>query len=83
MQQALKLFDYVWNIKFIKGYRSIVARVFLVGVSAYQWVSTAAPLAFIGTKLPDIPNEVYIALVGYFGLKLEQFAKEHQPRTES
>ena len=79
MQAALKALDYLWSIKFIKGYRSLVARVFLVGVSAYQWVSTAAPLAFIGTKLPDIPNEVYVALVAYFGLKLEQFAREHQP----
>ena len=79
MQQALKLLDAIWNLKPLKGYRSILARVFLVGVSAYQWVSTAAPVAFIGSNLPDIPNEVYIALVAYFGLKLEQFAKEHQP----
>ena len=79
MQQALKVLDYLWNIKFIKGYRSLVARAFLVGVSAYQFVSTATQFAFIGTKLPDIPNEVYVALVAYFGLKLEQFAKEHKP----
>ena len=78
MAQVLKFLDTVWNIKFLTGYRSIAARIFLVGVSAYQWVSTAAPLAFLGSKLPDIPNEVYVALVAYFGLKLEQFAKEHQ-----
>lgn len=79
MQRVLKLVDTIWNITFLKGYRSILARIFLVGVSAYQWVSTAQPLAFIGSRLPDIPNEVYVALVAYFGLKLEQFAKEHQP----
>lgn len=79
MQQAFKLLDYFWNIRFIKGYRSLVARFFLVAVSAYQWASTATPLAFIGAKLPDIPNEVYVGLVAYFGLKLEQFAKEHTP----
>ena len=78
MAQVLKFLDSVWNLTALKGYRSLLARSFLVGVSAYQWVSTAAPTAFIGSKLPDIPNEVYIALVGYFGLKLEQFAKEHQ-----
>ena len=79
MAQVLKFLDGVWNITFLKGYRSLLARTFLVGVSAYQWVSTAAPLAFLGSKLPDIPMEVYTALVAYFGLKLEQFAKEHTP----
>ena len=79
MQAAFRALDYFWNLRFIKGYRSVLARTFLVAVSAYQWVSTAAPTAFIGTKLPDIPNEVYVALVAYFGLKLEQFAKEHAP----
>ena len=79
MQQVLKALDWVWSIRFLTGYRSMVARAFLIGVSAYQWVSTAAPLAFLGSKLPDIPNEVYVALVAYFGLKLEQFAKEHKP----
>jgi hypothetical protein len=79
MQAFIKILDSIWNIKFLTGYRSIVARIFLVGVSAYQWVSTAAPTAFIGSKLPDIPSEVYVALVAYFGLKLEQFAKEHAP----
>ena len=79
MDKVLRLLDYFWNIRFITGYRSVVARAFLIGVSAYQWLSTATPLAFIGSKLPDIPNEVYVALVAYFGLKLEQFAREHQP----
>ena len=78
MAQILKFLDNVWNITALKGYRSLLARAFLVGVSAYQWVSTASVTAFIGSKLPDIPNEVYVALVAYFGLKLEQFAKEHQ-----
>ena len=78
MGQVLKFLDAVWNIKFLKGYRSLLARTFLVGVSAYQWVSTATPLAFLGSKLPDIPMEVYTALVAYFGLKLEHFAKEHK-----
>ena len=79
MAQVLKFLDNVWNITALKGYRALLARTFLVGVSAYQWVSTAAPLAFLGSKLPDIPMEVYTALVAYFGLKLEQFAKEHAP----
>ena len=79
MAQVLMFLDSVWNLTALKGYRSLLARSFLVGVYAYQWVSTAAPTAFIGSKLPDIPSEVYIALVGYFGLKLEQFAKEHTP----
>ena len=77
MQAVFKALDYVWNIKFLIGHRSQVARLFLVGVSAYQWISTAAPLGAIGSKLPDIPNGVYVALVAYFGAKLEQFAREH------
>lgn len=79
MERILKFLDSIWNITFLKGYRSVLARAFLVGVSVFQLVSTAAPLAFIGSKLPDIPLEIYSALVAYFGLKLEQFAKEHKP----
>lgn len=79
MQTIFKVLDYIWNIRFITGYRSLIARLFLIIVSAYQWVSTAAPMSFIGSKLPDIPNTVYIPLVAYFGAKLEQFAKEHKP----
>lgn len=77
MAQILKILDSLWNLRFLTGYRSMLARTFLVGVSAYQWVSTAAPLAFLGSKLPDIPIEVYAALTAYFGLKLEEFAKAH------
>ena len=79
MEQVLKVLDYVWNIRFLTNYRSIIARTFLVGVSAYQFLSTAPAFAFIGTKLPDIPLDIYAPLVAYFGLKLEQFAKEHKP----
>lgn len=76
MQNVLKYIDYLWNIKFIKGYRSIVARVFLIGVSAYQFAATAKAVTAI-IDLPDIPVEWYAGLTAYFGLKLEQFAKEH------
>lgn len=69
--------DFLWNIRFLKGYRSLIARGFLIGVSAYQWVATAKPIVSTGLDLPDIPNEFYVAAVAYFGLKLEQFAKEH------
>jgi len=79
MAHIFKFLDNVWNLRALTGYRSLLARSFLVGVSAYQWVSTASATAFIGAALPDIPNEVYIALVGYFGLKLEEFAKAHKP----
>jgi len=78
MAQVLRFLDAIWNIKFLTGYRSIIARTFLIGVSAYQFISTVPPLAFIGTKLPDIPIEVYSGFSTYFALKLEQFAKEHQ-----
>jgi len=77
MQQLLKTLDYLWNIRFIKGFRSLLARSFLIGVSVYQFIATAKPVISTGIDLPDIPLEVYAALVAYFGLKLEQFAKEH------
>ena len=76
MQAVLKIVDYIWNIKFIKGYRSIVARTFLIGVSAYQFIATTKAVTAI-FNLPDIPVEWYAGLTAYFGLKLEQFAKEH------
>ena len=79
MAQILKFLDSIWNLRALTGYRSVIARAFLIGVSAYQWISTAAPTAFIGSKLPDVPNEIYLALVAYFGLKLEEFAKAHKP----
>ena len=78
MKGIIGLLDYIWSIKFIKGYRSIVARAFLVGVSAYQFLATAKPITDI-YNLPDIPIEIYAGLAAYFGLKLEQFAAEHKP----
>lgn len=76
MQHVLKYLDYLWNIQFINGYRSLVARVFLVGVSAYQSLASLKAVHDL-LPLPVLPIEVYGPLTAYFGLKLEQFAKEH------
>ena len=76
MNNILKLADYLWNIKFIKGYRSLIARTFLIGVSAYQSLASLKAVHDL-LPLPVIPLEVYGLLTAYFGLKLEQFAKEH------
>ena len=78
MGQVLKLLDYVWSIRFIKGYRSLVARSFLIGVSAYQWIVTAHP-GGLTLPFPALPVEWYSGLTAYFGLQLEKFASEHQP----
>ena len=78
MQQLVKALDYLWNIKFLTGYRSLVARLFLVGVSAYQSLAGLKVVHDL-LPLPVIPLEVYGPLTTYFALKLEQFAKEHQP----
>ena len=77
MNIVMSILDSLWNLKFITGYRTIVAKAFLIGVSAYQWVATASPVIKAGLDLPDVPNEIYGALVIYFSAKLEQFAKEH------
>ena len=79
MDNVLKLLDYLWNIRFIKGYRSQLARAFLIGVSAYQWAASLKVVHDL-VPLPVIPLQVYGPLTAYFGLKLEQFAKEHQPK---
>ncbi len=79
MKALLGILDNIWNIKFLTGYRSALARTFLVGVSAYQWIATADVVTKNLINLPDIPMELYIALVAYFGTKLEQFASEHKP----
>ena len=76
MQHVLKYLDYLWNIQFINGYRSLVARAFLVGVSAYQSLASLKAVHDL-LPLPVLPIEVYGPLTAYFGLKLEQFAKEH------
>ena len=79
MKGILGILDTIWNIKFLTGYRSALARTFLVGVSAYQWIATADVITKNLINLPDVPNEFYVALVAYFSLKLEQFASEHKP----
>lgn len=76
MAAILKLVDYLWNIRFIKGYRSLIARAFLVLVSGYQALASVKAIHEV-VPLPIIPMEVYAAITTYFGLKLEQFAKEH------
>ena len=76
MQQLVKVLDYCWNIKFLKNYRSLLARTFLIGVSAYQALASLKSVHDL-IPLPVIPLEIYSAAASYFGLKLEQFAKEH------
>lgn len=73
----MQVIDFIWNIKFLKGYRSHIARIFLIGVSAYQWIATVDVITKNIIDLPDIPLEVYAPLTLYFGAKIEQFAAEH------
>ena len=74
MQNVLKLLDAAWNIRFLKGHRSSLARIFLIGVSAYQSLASL-PVIHNIVPLPVLPLEIYGPLTAYFGLKLEQFAK--------
>ena len=79
MQAIFKILDHVWSLKFIKGYRTLTARVFLIVASAYQFLASLKPLIDAGIDLPDLPAEVYTALVAYIGIKVTQFAQEHKP----
>ena len=78
MAQVLKALDSLWNITFFKGHRSFIARLFLVGVSAYQSLASLQVVHNL-VPLPIVPLEIYGPLTAYFGLKLEQFAAEHHP----
>ena len=83
MAFVTKMLDYVWNIRFLQGYRTKVAEACLIGLSAYQYFATSKELIDAGSSipalLPDINTAVYSALMVYFGGKIRQFAKEHRP----
>lgn len=79
MKFVLDLADKMWNLKFLTGYRTKVAQVLLAGLSVYQGAATSPDLIKAGMDLPDINSAVFATLMGYFALKVAQFAKEHQP----
>ena len=75
--------DQLWNLRFIKGHRTIVARVCLqatAAILAYQGLATSSELIQAGIDLPDLTARVLVLLAGlssYFGTKIAQFSKEH------
>ncbi len=73
------LLDTIWNLKFLTGYRTEVARVALVGLTAYQGMATSKDLIAIGVHLPLISSGVFVGLTAYFALKMKQFVDEHKP----
>ena len=76
MQFILKYVDLLWNLKFIKGHRTQIARAVLAVVAGYQWLSTAKEVISI-IDLPELSPVIASGIIGYIALKIEQFAKEH------
>ena len=77
MQIILKFADQIWNLRFIKGYRTRVAQWLIAAVGAYQWASTAKEVTGL-VNLPDLSTPIASALLVYLAAKVKQFANEHQ-----
>jgi hypothetical protein len=69
--------DWIWNLKFVKGYRTKIAQIALFALSAYQGIATSQGLIDAGIDLPNINAAVFVSLTSYFSLKVAQFANEH------
>ena len=83
MDKILKLVDGLWNLRFLTGIRTVVAKVLIAGVGLYTAISTG-PLVLGNVKvgdwsaLPDIPAAWVVGITGYLAHKIDQFAREHQ-----
>lgn len=76
--------DAIWNLKFVKGYRTQIAKALIAGLSAYNLISLS-PVIVQGvqvvdlSRLPDIPATWLAGILVYLAHKVDQFAKEHKP----
>jgi len=74
---ALKsLADWIWNIKALKGHRSNLAQSAIIGLAAWQWLSTSPEVVAV-IDLPDIPAVWLATLTAYFAAQMKKFLKEH------
>lgn len=84
MKFVLDAVEGLWNLAWIKGHRTQVAQVALVGISglmAYQGIATDPQLLATGIHLPALSAQALMTLgpiAAYFGTKITQFANEHQ-----
>lgn len=69
--------DFIWNLKFIKGYRTLIAKTLIAAIGLYQYVSTSQAIIGFGLDLPDLPASWSAGVLAYLALKIDQFAKEH------
>lgn len=68
--------DYVWNLKPLVGYRTLISKVVIIGLAAYQWASTS-PSVTQFFDAPDVPANVAAFITAYFAAKMPGFAKAH------
>ena len=74
----MKWLDFIWNLKFLIGYRTKIAQAALFLLSAYQGVATSPELIKAGIDLPNLNTALFVSLTSYFALKVAQFATEHK-----
>ena len=85
MQTVFVFLDQLWNLRWVTGHRTQVAQRCLQATAAlvaYQGIATSADLIKAGLNAPDLPPNLLLllsALAGYFGTKVAQFSREHQP----
>ena len=84
MKIILEYVEAVWNIRFLKNYRTKLAKALIAGLSLYN-LASIAPVVVQGvqvvdlSKLPDIPATWLAGILVYLAHKVDQFAKEHKP----
>ena len=66
----------LWNLKFLVGYRTKVARFLIGGIAFYQWLSTA-PQAL--PTLPDLSPAISGPVLIYLAAQITKFSAEHKP----
>ena len=85
MQVLRRFVDDLWNIRWVKGHRTQLARLGLYLAAAglgYEAVATSDKLMALGIDLPDLPNEALAWVAGattYFSTMVAKFAQEHTP----
>ncbi len=76
MKVLLSVLDWLWNLRGVEGYRTVIAKTVIIGLAAYQWASTSPSITQF-FDAPDVPANVVAAITAYFAAKMPGFAKAH------
>ena len=84
MNKIALVLDWLWNLKALKGKRTLVAQIGLgitAAMVAYQGIATDPEWIAKGVDLKDLPSSVLVWAGGisiYLARKVKQFAQEHK-----